>query len=86
MHFKKKVLKFILTHTFLVLVTVALRHGVCRKMYTLIGGQHAETFENHCIKQNSCKIVKHRVHAKHLNRFGQLVITKVYFLIRFRQI
>jgi len=37
-HFKEKVLKFVLTHTFLVLVTAGLGHGVCRKLYTLIGG------------------------------------------------
>jgi len=36
-----------LTHTFLVLVTVGLGHGVYRKLYTVIGGQRAETFENH---------------------------------------
>ena len=42
-----KVLKFILTHTFLVLVTVGLGHGVYRKLYTSIGGQRAEKFENH---------------------------------------
>jgi len=47
MHFKQKVLKFILTHTLLVLVTVGLGHGVYRKLYTLIGGQRAEKFENH---------------------------------------
>jgi len=37
-----------LTHTILVLETVELDHGVYRKMYTLIGGQRAEKFENHC--------------------------------------
>jgi len=36
-----------LTLTFLVLVTVGTGHGVYRKLYTLIGGQHAEQFENH---------------------------------------
>jgi len=36
-----------LTHIFLVLVTVGLGHGVYRKLYTLIGGQRAEKFENH---------------------------------------
>jgi len=45
---KVQVLKFIFTHTFLVLVAVGLGHGVYRKLYTLIGGQRAETFENHC--------------------------------------
>ena len=34
-------------HTFFVLVTVGLGHGVYRKLYTLIGGQRAEKFENH---------------------------------------
>jgi len=34
-------------HTFLVLVTAGLGHGVYRKLYTLIGGQRAEKFENH---------------------------------------
>jgi len=38
MHFKYKALKFILTHTFLELVTVELGHRVYRKLYTLIGG------------------------------------------------
>jgi len=47
MHFKQKVLKFIMTHTFLILVTVGLGHGVYRKLYTLNRGQRAETFENH---------------------------------------
>jgi len=51
MHFKQKVLKFILTHTILVLVTVGLGHAVYRKLYTLIWGQRAEKFENHCFKQ-----------------------------------
>jgi len=37
-----------LTHTFLVSVTVGLDQGVYRKLYTLIGGQRAEKFENHC--------------------------------------
>jgi len=36
-----------LTHTFLVLVTAGLGHVVYRKLYTLIGGQRAEKFENH---------------------------------------
>jgi len=36
-----------LTHTFLVLVTVRLGCGVYRKLYTLIGGQRTEKFENH---------------------------------------
>jgi len=44
----KSTQKFILTHTFLVLVTVGLGHGVCRKLYTLFGGQHAGKFKNHC--------------------------------------
>jgi len=45
--FQVKRLKFILKHTFLVSVTVGLGHGVYRKLYTLIGGQLAEKFENH---------------------------------------
>jgi len=32
---------------FLALVTVGLSHGVYRRLYTLIGGQRAEKFENH---------------------------------------
>jgi len=36
-----------LTHTFLVFVTVGLCDGVYRNLYTLIGGQRAEKFENH---------------------------------------
>jgi len=32
---------------FFVLVTSGLGHGVYRKLYTLIGGQGAEKFENH---------------------------------------
>jgi len=47
MDFKYKVLKFILTHPFFVSVTVGLGHGVDRKLYTSIGGQRAEKFENH---------------------------------------
>jgi len=39
-----------LTRTFLVLVTVGLGHGVYRKLYTVIGGQRAEKFENHWFK------------------------------------
>jgi len=35
-----------LTHTFLVLVTVGISHGVYRQLYTLIGGQRAVKFEN----------------------------------------
>jgi len=42
-----KVLKLILTHTFLAIVTVGLGHGVYRTLYTLIGGQRAEKVENH---------------------------------------
>jgi len=34
MHFRLKVLEFILTHTFLVLATIALGHGEYRKLYT----------------------------------------------------
>jgi len=41
------VLNFVLTHTILVLVTVGLGHGVYTKLYTLIGGQRADKFENH---------------------------------------
>jgi len=37
-----------LTHTFLVLVTVGVGHGFYRKLFTLIGGQRTEKFENHC--------------------------------------
>jgi len=39
--------QIILTHTFLVLVNVGIGHRVYRKLYTLIGGRHAEKFENH---------------------------------------
>jgi len=42
-----------LAHTIFVLVTVGLGHGVYRKLYTLIGGQRAEKFENHCCKQTT---------------------------------
>jgi len=38
-----------LTQAFLVLVTVGLGHGVYRKLFTLVGGQCAEKFENHYI-------------------------------------
>jgi len=41
------VLKFIFKHTFLLLVTVGLSHGVHRKLYTLTGGQRAKKFEKH---------------------------------------
>jgi len=40
-----------LTHTSFVLVTVGLGHWVYRKLYTFIGGQRAEKFENHWCKQ-----------------------------------
>jgi len=40
-----------LTHTILVLVTVGFGHGVYKKLYTLIGGQLAEKFENHWSKR-----------------------------------
>jgi len=53
----KKVLKFILTLTFLILETVWLGCGVYRKLHTLIGGQHAEKFENHCSRQITVKMV-----------------------------
>jgi len=46
------VLKYILTHTFLALVTVEQGHGVYRKLCTLIGGQRAETVENHWLFKN----------------------------------
>jgi len=39
-----------LTRTFLVLVTVGLGHRVYRKLYTLIGGQRAVKFNNHCTR------------------------------------
>jgi len=39
-----------LSHTFLVVITVGLGHGVYRKLYTLIGGQRAEKFESHWSK------------------------------------
>jgi len=42
-----------LTHTFLVLVTVGLDRGVCRKLYTLIGGQRAEKFKTHWLRAKS---------------------------------
>jgi len=44
---------FILIHTFLVLVTVGIGHGVYRKLYTLIGGQCSEKFENHWLKRTT---------------------------------
>jgi len=48
------VLKFILTHSFLVLVAVGLGHEVYRKLYTLIGGQRrAQKFENHWTRHRS---------------------------------
>jgi len=56
MHFKWKVLKCILMHTFLILVTVGLGHGVYRKSYTLIGGQREEKFENHWFEQTGFNI------------------------------
>jgi len=48
----KKVLKIILTHTFLVLVTLGLGQGVYIKLYTFIGGKRAETFENYSSSAN----------------------------------
>jgi len=34
-----------------VLVTIGLGHGVYRKLYTLIGDQRAQKFENHYLKR-----------------------------------
>jgi len=42
-----------LTHTILVLVTVGLGHGIYGTLYTFIGGQRAEKFENHWCRQTS---------------------------------
>ena len=42
-----------MTHTSLVLVAVALGHGVYRKL-TLIGGQRAEKLEKHWFSLKSC--------------------------------
>jgi len=44
-----------LTHTFFILVTVGLGHGVYRKLYTLIGGQSAEKFENYWVRRTGWK-------------------------------
>jgi len=35
------------SHTFFVLVAVGIGDGVYRKLYTSIGGQRAEKFDNH---------------------------------------
>jgi len=56
--FHVKSTQFILTHTFLVLITVGLGHRVYRKLYTLIRGQCAETFENYC-SRDTIMVVKH---------------------------
>ena len=48
---------FILTRTFLVLVTVGLGHVVYRKLYTLIGCQPAGKFENPWVKPNESTII-----------------------------
>jgi len=47
-----------LTHTFFVLVTVGLGHGVYRKLHTLIGVQRAEQFEKHWFKKTVCKLIQ----------------------------
>jgi len=38
-------------------VTVGLGHGVYRQLFTLIGGQRAEKFENHCAKECHKKLL-----------------------------
>jgi len=59
-----------LTRTILVLVTVWLGHRVYRKLYTLIGGQHAEKFENHCFRPcfaSFGKRLQHLLHAPYIH-------------------
>jgi len=53
MHFNEKVLKFILTHTFLVLVTVGARPRGLQKIVYFYWGQRAEKFENHGLNQTT---------------------------------
>jgi len=64
-----------LTHTFLVLVTFGLGHGVYRKLCALIGGKRAEKFENHYAKHtcsvagaNSPRICYQRKQKEKLNQ------------------
>jgi len=43
-----------------VAATVALGHGVYRKLYTFTGGQRAEKFENHCSnKKRDNNVIEH---------------------------
>jgi len=77
MYFKSKVLKFILIHTFLVLVTVELEDGVYRKLYTLIGGQRAEKFQNNWVRAMVRVKVRFRVYLLRLVRFYQAYCTLV---------
>jgi len=45
-----------LTHTFFVLVTVGLGHGVYRKLHILIGGQRAETMRTTEVNEDGHRI------------------------------
>ena len=82
-----------MTHTFLVLVTVGLGHGVYRKMYTFIGGQRAEKFENHWCRPfisffawfSTCFFFAHRPNffndRKKLSQFGHNHV-RIYRLVK----
>jgi len=62
-----------LTHTFLVLVTVGLGHGVYRKVYA--GGQRAEKFENTALDKEFLSM-----HAHHNLQFKFAACTAAKFL------
>jgi len=69
-HFKEKVLKFILTHPFFVLVTVGIGHGVDRKLYTVIGGQRAKKSENHWFSRKTTHKWKKRSRRSQKTRYN----------------
>jgi len=65
-----------LTHTFLLSVTAGIGHGVYRKLYTLIGGQRAEKFENHCCSRCQAKFL---TSAKFLTRnFWPIIVCQLF--------
>jgi len=68
-----------LTHTFLVLVTVGLGHGVYRKLDTLIGGQSAEKFENHWCNPNGCNGKKFAQEKRKKSRFSAAMAHELNF-------
>jgi len=68
------VLKFILTHTFLVLVTVGLGHGVYRKLYTLIGGHMQKSLRTTAVDKNTVWNLRSRFQFRS-NQHEKLLVT-----------